>query len=894
MARAAGWRNRYRFAFEATALLLGLYLSSRYSYLLFHSIAEGFSIVVAASTFLFAWNSRRFLKTDIFLFVGIGYLAAGVLDFVHTLAYQGMGVFLDHGADLATQFWLAARFVQSSALLISPIFLRRRISPGLTLAVFGLITALWTALIFAGRLPAAYVEGEGLTAFKISSEYLIVLMLLVAAGMYYRLRAALAPLTFALLIGAILITIASELVFTLYTGVSGAVNVLGHFLKLIAFYLIYRAVLQTGLINPFALLFRDLEQTEERYRAYFKNTPNGLAIFESKDDGAPSDYVLIEANQSFARLTGIALEASLRQRLTDLSLPLDVQKLAGVFHAARSRREALRVEQQSLDQSRAFRMSAFSPGHDQVSIILEDFTERKRAETILQESETRLRTVFENVPMLLFATDDAGRIVAWNRECERVSGYGQAEVLGAPDVLDMLIPDEASRQRLATRPAGQAPYREQEALLACKDGSRRTIAWSSVAEQFPVPGWANWGAGVDITQRKLIETLEREQRQLAEALRDFANALSSALSLSQVLDRVLVNMEQIIPHDIAKILLIDPETGTAHAVGSRTADPALQDGLVDLSLPVDTTPHLRTMKLSRQPLIVDDIQTETMMRLSHDVYWRAYLGAPILLENRVIGFLGLGSWQPGSFNESHAVRLEAFAGQVAIAIHNARLLDRERQVIASQERERLARELHDAVSQTLFSANIIAEALPRQWQRDPEKALAQLTELHQLTRGAMAEMRVLLLELRPTSLLEVDLPVLLRQLAEAIRSRKRIAISVDINGEFSLKPDTKLALYRITQEALNNIAKHSRATKASIQLMRREQGVELTIEDNGAGFDPDAVQPTSLGLNIMRERSDELGAALTIISRQGEGTRLHLVLGLQEQQKAERGSQRLL
>jgi len=368
------------------------------------------------------------------------------------------------------------------------------------------------------------------------------------------------------------------------------------------------------------------------------------------------------------------------------------------------------------------------------------------------------------------------------------------------------------------------------------------------------------------------------------------SASSASFSLSQVLDRVLANVEQVIPHDIAKILLIDPETGAARAVGSRTTDPAVQDGLADLSLPVDTTPHLLAMKLSRQPLIVDDIQTETMMRLTYDVYWRAYLGAPILLENQVIGFIGLGSWQPGFFNESHAARLEAFAGQVAIAIHNARLLERERSVIAAQERERLARDLHDAVSQTLFSASMIAEALPRQWQRNPEKALAQLAELHQLTRGAMAEMRVLLLELRPTSLLEVDLPVLLRQLAEAIRSRKRMAISVDIDGEFPFEPDTKLALYRITQEALNNIAKHSRATKASVQLRRCEEGVELAIEDNGAGFDLDGVQPTSLGLNIMRERSDEIGAELTITTRQGEGTRLHLFLPRQEQREAARSS----
>ncbi|MCZ2096478.1 MAG: PAS domain S-box protein [Anaerolineae bacterium] len=891
MARVSGWWDRYHLAVEATALLVGLYLSSRYSYLLFHTVAEGFSIVVATSTFLFAWNSRRFLKTDLFLFIGIAYLAAAALDFLHTLAYKGMGVFPGHSADLPTQFWLAARFVQSGALLISPIFLQRRISAPLTLALFGLITALWTGLIFAGQLPTAYVEGEGLTTFKIASEYLIMLILLLAAGAHYRMRAAFAPQTFALLFGSILITVVAELAFTLYTGVYGLVNVLGHFLKIIAYFLIYKAVLQTGLVNPFDLLFSNLERAEERYRAYFKNTPNGLAIFEIEREGHALDYALIEANPSLARLAGVQPDRDIGERLGDLPLPLDYADLLEMFRKVQTQRQPVRQELPSTDGSRTLRLSIFESGHDQIAMILEDVTERKRSETVLQESEARLRTVLENMPVLLFATDGAGRIIAWNRECERVSGYGQAEVLGTPDALVMLIPDKASRQRLATRePARQEPYRDQEAVLACKDGSQRHIAWSSVAEQYPVPGWANWVVGVDITQRKLIEALEREQRQLAEALRDIANALNSALSLSQVLDRVLANVEQVIPHDIAKILLIDPETGAARAVGSRTTDPAVQDGLADLSLPVDTTPHLLAMKLSRQPLIVDDIQTETMMRLTYDVYWRAYLGAPILLENQVIGFIGLGSWQPGFFNESHAARLEAFAGQVAIAIHNARLLERERSVIAAQERERLARDLHDAVSQTLFSASMIAEALPRQWQRNPEKALAQLAELHQLTRGAMAEMRVLLLELRPTSLLEVDLPVLLRQLAEAIRSRKRMAISVDIDGEFPFEPDTKLALYRITQEALNNIAKHSRATKASVQLRRCEEGVELAIEDNGAGFDLDGVQPTSLGLNIMRERSDEIGAELTITTRQGEGTRLHLFLPRQEQREAARSS----
>src|SRR5690606_35790725 len=284
-------------------------------------------------------------------------------------------------------------------------------------------------------------------------------------------------------------------------------------------------------------------------------------------------------------------------------------------------------------------------------------------------------------------------------------------------------------------------------------------------------------------------------------------------------------------------------------------DAALHPDLGDRALSIAETPHLREMMTTREPLIVDDAQAETGLRISHNVNWRGFLGVPIVLEDQVIGFIELGSRQPNFFTIAHAARLEAFAEQVAIAIYNARLLEQERALIAAQERERLARELHDAVSQTLFSASMIAEALPRQWKRNPDKALEQLAELHHLTRGAMAEMRVLLLELRPTSLLEVDLPSLLRQLVEAIRSRKRMSLQLEIEGEFDLDPEIKLALYRITQEALNNIAKHAQATQASIQLSHNGQGIALVIRDNGIGFNLDDVQATSLGLDIMRERS---------------------------------------
>lgn len=188
------------------------------------------------------------------------------------------------------------------------------------------------------------------------------------------------------------------------------------------------------------------------------------------------------------------------------------------------------------------------------------------------------------------------------------------------------------------------------------------------------------------------------------------------------------------------------------------------------------------------------------------------------------------------------------------------------------ERNRLARELHDAVTQTLFSASLIADVLPRIWERDMEQGKQRLEELRELTRGALAEMRTLLLELRPAALAESNLAELLRQLTQAIGGRSRLPIALMIEGERPLPPEIQVALYRIAQEALNNIYKHAGADQVTIHLSYPGQAVRLSIEDDGRGFDPVDLKPQTLGLGIMRERAQKIGAALTVESQIGEGT----------------------
>jgi diguanylate cyclase (GGDEF)-like protein len=261
-------------------VLFGLYLTSRYSYLLFHSLAEMFSIVIGCTIFILAWNSRQRLDNNYLLSLGIAYLFVSVLDLMHTLAYKGMGVFPGYDANLPTQLWIAARYTQSLSLLIAPIFLRRKMSGTL---VFILYTAATTAVltaIFANVFPTSYVEGVGLTAFKIISEYIISLILIAAIALLLYHRTSFDRKVVRWLVVSLTLTVISELAFTFYVSVYGLSNLVGHFLKLIAFYFVYIAIVEMGLERPHRLLFRNLKQNEAALKKALQEVQR-LAITDS-------------------------------------------------------------------------------------------------------------------------------------------------------------------------------------------------------------------------------------------------------------------------------------------------------------------------------------------------------------------------------------------------------------------------------------------------------------------------------------------------------------------------------------------------------------------------------------------------------------------------------------
>ncbi len=254
------------------AALVALYFLSIYNYLLFHGVVEIFSVIIAFVIFAIAWNTRHLVDNHFFLFIGIAFLYVATLDFLHMLAYNGMGIFQATflGANLATQLWLATRYVFSFSMLISLLFIRRKVKSSAVFLAYTAVTALLLASIFVWQnFPTAY--DNGLTQFKIVSEYIISLVITGAIGLIIQKRKEFDTAIFKYLLAALITAVAAELAFTLYTDVYGVTNAAGHLLNAASFYLIYKALVQTNLTKPLNLLFRNLKKSENELATHSQN-----------------------------------------------------------------------------------------------------------------------------------------------------------------------------------------------------------------------------------------------------------------------------------------------------------------------------------------------------------------------------------------------------------------------------------------------------------------------------------------------------------------------------------------------------------------------------------------------------------------------------------------------
>jgi signal transduction histidine kinase len=389
------------------------------------------------------------------------------------------------------------------------------------------------------------------------------------------------------------------------------------------------------------------------------------------------------------------------------------------------------------------------------------------------------------------------------------------------------------------------------------------------------------------TQNQRMLENERRQRLVTEALLDTALALNSTLESDEVLERILVNMKNVIPHDAANIFLIDDkEVRLARSQGYSDEEIDVVTELLRRKASKMAT--LTEMIDTGQPIIINDtVSSQRWITATDDQPIRSYLGVPIIIQDEVIGFLNFDGYETNKFSEEHAHYAQIFAQQAAQAIRNTRAYQQAQVLAATQERQRLARDLHDAVSQTLFSASVIAQTLPRLVKVNPDEVTNGLEELNRLNRGALAEMRTLLVELRPQALVETDLPTLLRNLVHAFSSRSQATVESRINYAAPLPENVHIAFYRVAQEALNNIRKYAEASYVTIDLLQNNSHLELSIADNGTGFDTNVIPSGHFGLKIMRERADSITGQLKVESEIGRGTIIKLIWHISDEGQIE-------
>ncbi len=404
----------------ATALVAGMYFLARHNYLAFHVSVEMFSIVVAAALFLMVWHGRRFIGNNSLVALGIAFFFAGFLDLIHTLSYKGMGVFhfIDQ-ANVATQLWIAARWLESLSLLAFIWLMGRSLRPAAVLWGYAVVTGLLLWSIFGAQVfPGCFVEGSGLTAFKIGSEYAICLVLACTLAVLYRRRLELDPATRKLLSAAIVAAIVSELAFTFYVGVYDLSNLIGHIFKILSFYLVYLALVHSSLTRPHQTLFRELSAARQ---AFQRKVIELDTILEATADGilaVDENGKVLHANERFRQLRDFPEkllksgdEAELmRFVLQGLKDPQALEARAKSLEESKD--EGLTILE--FKDGRIFERwsNPFRQGGRVNGRVwsFRDVTVPKSLERELAASEGHLRTLIEEAPISIMSFNDQGVI----------------------------------------------------------------------------------------------------------------------------------------------------------------------------------------------------------------------------------------------------------------------------------------------------------------------------------------------------------------------------------------------------------------------------------------------------------------------------------------------------
>ena len=486
---------------------------------------------------------------------------------------------------------------------------------------------------------------------------------------------------------------------------------------------------------------------------------------------------------------------------------------------------------------------------------------------------------------MLLTTPD-GAILAANPEACRLLGRNEEELreLNRAEIVDLTDP------RLADALAEQARVgrvRYQLTFLR-RDGTPFPVEMS--AGLFRDANGEDRSSVVfrDITERiqahQWLEESVAERTSAIRALLEVSRNVASGLELNSLLSTILTQLGTAIDCTGAGIAVL--EDGTLRILDYR--GPTAREKLLNRAIPLDRDSAYLQVVTRGEPVIVEDCWADTPgisggsasfsgEMLSLVAAAPAWLGVPLSCDGNLIGVLWQEHLQPGHFNEEHAQLAKGFAELTALAIDNARLYGRAQQAAALEERQKLARDLHDSVSQSLYGIVLgTRTALAHLEGSNPIQARQALEYVLSLAEAAFADMRALIFELRPDALETDGLIAAISRQIDELRNRHDLIVEPDLAEEPAVPLDVKEALYRIAQEALNNIAKHAQARHVALRLTSSPGGVSLEISDDGQGFGLNEPQPGHLGVLTMRERAEGLGGSFKIESLPAQGTRIRV------------------
>ena len=674
---------------------------------------------------------------------------------------------------------------------------------------------------------------------------------------------------------------------------------------------------------------RLLEEKEAQYRGMFEATGDGVLIVNARGK-------IVEANPSACSMHDYTYAEMIGRESPELFSPAQfAQALDRVLKGESVDVRAVNYRKNGESFDVEIRATQFTyRGEPHMLAVVRDITERAQAFQMLEqrvEERTReLSTLLKASSEINSTLDLEPLLIKILDELKAVIDYSGAAIytLQGDDLLDLLIyrgpipQEELRRQWFLTQDRAFGEVIRRQAPVIVADANADTLlaqayrelagthvryvgSWMGIpliVRQRVIgmlgfdsrrPGYftthlanlalafANQAAVAMDNSRLYLAEQERryeteQRRRVAESLRDILNIINSNRALDDILDYIVVQASRLLGTGSIAIFALQ-QGGLVVQTSIGLEDQFIKGFKVSIGRGA-----IGRAVAERRPIICDDL--DALASAQEDTFrpvieawarrFRALLVVPMIARDEVYGGMVLYYPDVHLFGDEEVQLVVAVCDQAALAIENARLRAQAAQTAVAAERSRLARDLHDAVTQTLFSASLIAEVLPRLWERDRDEGLRRLSDLRQLTRGALAEMRTLLFELRPATLVEAELRDLLRQLSDALAGRARIPVNLQVDGAPRvLPPDVQIAFYRVAQEALNNIFKHAEATQVDLALIYEPGGLLLTVDDNGRGFDPARIaNAESFGLNIMRERAEGIGANFGITSEPQGGT----------------------